>query len=52
MVRGTYILIITFNVNALKAPTKIHRLAEWIEKQDLYISVYKRPISALRTHTD
>ena len=33
----TYISIITFNVNGLKAPTKRHRLAEWIQKQDPYI---------------
>ena len=25
------------NVNGLKAPTKRHRLAEWIQKQDPYI---------------
>ena len=31
----TYISIITLNVNGLNAPTKIHRLAEWIPKQDL-----------------
>ena len=29
---GTYISIITLNVNGLNAPTKIHRLAEWIQK--------------------
>ena len=34
---GTYISIITLNVNGLNAPAKRHRLAEWIEKQDLYI---------------
>ena len=34
---GTYILIFTLNVNGLNAPTKRHRLAEWIQKQDLYI---------------
>ena len=33
----TYILIITLNVNGLNAPTKTHRLAEWIQKQDPYI---------------
>ena len=33
MVIGTYILIITLNVNGLTAPTKRHRLAEWIQKQ-------------------
>ena len=37
MVIGTYISIITLNVNGLNAPTKRHRLAEWIQKQDLYI---------------
>ena len=35
----TYISIITLNVNGLNAPTKIHRLAEWIQKQDQYISI-------------
>ena len=34
----TYISIITLNVNGLNAPTKRHRLAEWIQKQDPYIS--------------
>ena len=34
---GTYILIITLNVNGLNAPTKRHRLAEWIQKQDPYV---------------
>ena len=29
--------IITLHVNGLNAPTKRHRLAEWIQKQDLYI---------------
>ena len=28
---GTYISIITLNVNGLNAPTKIQRLAEWIQ---------------------
>ena len=37
MVIGTYISIITLNVNGLNAPTKRHRLAEWIQKQDQYI---------------
>ena len=37
MVIGTYILIITLNINGLNAPTKRHRLAEWIQTQDLYI---------------
>ena len=37
MVIETYISIITLNVNGLNAPTKRHRLAEWIQKQDVYI---------------
>ena len=37
MVTGTYIPIITLNVNGLNAPTKTHRLPEYIQKQDLYI---------------
>ena len=36
MAIGTYISIITLNVNGLNAPTKKHRLAEWIHKQDPY----------------
>ena len=34
MVIGTYISIITLNMNGLNAPTKRHRLAAWIQKQD------------------
>ena len=34
---GSYLLIITLNVNGLNAPTKRQRLAEWIQKQDTYI---------------
>ena len=37
MATGTYISINTLNVNGLNAPTKRHRLAEWIQKQDPYI---------------
>ena len=36
MATGTYISIITLNVNGLNALTKRHRLAEWIQKQDPY----------------
>ena len=38
MAIGTYTSIITLNVNGLNVPTKRHRLAEWIQKQDPYIS--------------
>ena len=37
MVIGSYISIITLNVNGLNAPTKRQRLAEWIQKQNPYI---------------
>ena len=37
MARATYRAIITLNVNGLNAPTKRHRLAEWIQKQDSYM---------------
>ena len=37
MVIRTYISIIALNVNGLNAPTKRHRLPEWIQKQDQYI---------------
>ena len=31
---GSYLSIITLNVNGLNAPTKRQRLAEWMQKQD------------------
>ena len=37
MIIGTYIPITTLNVNGLNTPTRRHRLAEWIQKQDPYI---------------
>ena len=37
MAIGAYTSIITLNVNGLNAPTKRHRLAEWIQKHDPYI---------------
>ena len=37
MTIGTYVSIITLNVNGLNAPTKRYRLTEWIQKQDPYI---------------
>ena len=42
MALGTYVSIITLNVNGLNAPTKRHRLAEWIQKQDPYICCVTR----------
>ena len=37
MAIGSYLSIITLNVNGLNAPTKRQRLDEWIQKQDPYI---------------
>ena len=37
MARGSYLSIVSLNVNGLNAPTKRQRLAEWIKKQDPYI---------------
>ena len=34
---GSYLSIITLNINGLNTPTKIQTLAEWIQKQDPYI---------------
>ena len=52
MAIGTYITIIILNVNGLNAPTKRHRLAEWIQKQDPYIcclqETYFRPKDTYR----
>ena len=37
MAMGSYLSIITLNVNGLNAPIKRQRLAEWIQKQNPYI---------------
>ena len=37
MAMGSYLSIVTLNVNGLNAPTKRQRLPEWIQKQDPYI---------------
>ena len=37
MATGSYLSIITLNVNGLNAPNKRQRLVEWIQKQDPYI---------------
>ena len=42
MAIGTHISVITLNVNGLNVPTKRHRLAEWIQKQDPYIDMSTR----------
>ena len=51
MATGTYISIITLNVNGLDAPTKRHRLVEWIQTKKIHIyAVYKKPTSDLKIH--
>ena len=52
MAIGTYVSIITLNVNGLNAPTERHRLAEWIQKEDPYICIYKNLTTDLKTHID
>ena len=52
MVIGTYISIITLNVNGLNAPNKRHTLVEWIQKQNHIYAIYKRPTSDIGTHKD
>ena len=37
MAMGSYLPIITLNINGLKATTKRQRMAEWIQKQNPYI---------------
>ena len=41
MAIGSYLSIITLNVNGLNAPTKRQRLAEWMQKQDPHICCLK-----------
>ena len=50
MAIGTYISIITLNVNWLNAPTKIQ--TGWMDKKikTHTYAIYKKPISDLKTH--
>ena len=50
MAIGTYISIITLNVNGLNAPIKRYIVAEWIQK-DLYI-LSTRDSLISKTQTD
>ena len=53
MTMGSYLSIITLNVNRLNTPTKRQRLVEWIKKtKALIYVVYKRPTSKQGTRTD
>ena len=50
MAIGIYISIIT--LNGLNAPTKRHRLTEWIQNKTHRYAVYKKPTSDNNTHID
>ena len=51
MVIGTYISIITLNVNGLNAPKDTDWLNGYKNKTHIHV-VYKRPTSDLGTNTD
>ena len=50
MAIGTYISIITLNVNGLSTPTKRHRLAEWIPKIRPVYMLSKRDLPQTQGH--
>ena len=52
MVIGTYISILTLNVNGLNAPTKDIDWLNGYKNLTCIYAVYKRPTSDLGTHTD
>ena len=47
-----YLSIVTLNVNGLNAPTKRHRVSEWIKNKTHLFAVYKRLILDMRTPSD
>ena len=49
MTLNPYLSIITLNINGLNAPTKRHRVSEWIKNKTHLFAVYKRLILDLRT---
>ena len=49
---GTYISIITLNVNGLNAPIKRHRWLNAYKNKTHIYAVYKKSTSDLKTHTD
>ena len=49
MAIGTYISIITLNVNRLNAPTKRYRLAGWLKKiRPIYMLSTRNPLQTSR----
>ena len=51
MALSSYLSIVTLNVNGLTAPSKRHRVSDWIKEQDPSIC-YKRLILDLKTLPD
>ena len=47
MATGSYLSIITLNVNGLNVQTKRQRLAEWVQKEDTYICYLQRQFSSV-----
>ena len=52
MAIGTYISIITLNVNGLNTPAKRHRLLNGYKNKTHIYAVYKKLTSDLKTHID
>ena len=52
MAIGTYISIITLNVNGLNATTIRHRLLNGYKNMTHIYAVYKKPTSDLKIHID
>jgi len=52
MATGTYISIITLNVNGLNTPAKRHRLLNGYKNKTHIYAFYKKSTSDLRTHID
>ena len=50
MATGSYLSIITLNVNGLNAPTKRQRLAEWIKKTRPLYMLSTRDLPQKRGH--
>ena len=45
MAIGAYISINTLNVNGLNAPTKRHKVAEWVKKpKSIYVMSTRNPL--------
>jgi len=52
MPKGTYVSILTLNINGLNEPAKRYRLLNgYINKTHIY-GAYRRPTSDLETQTD